>query len=180
MPWLTQAQDRVKSYGVYPWVSSNANNAETETPARLALARKSGDASLVLLKNATVTRKDGSTGKLLPLSVPTTGNFKVLVLGFYANNANFYLGGYSSIQGAAGQANEVTPYAGIKTAIQAINPSAQVDLHERLHRYRHEREQLLRDDRPDGRVGGGELRLRDRLRGHGLNRVGGDDGNRGP
>ncbi|MGZ4218556.1 MAG: glycoside hydrolase family 3 C-terminal domain-containing protein [Solirubrobacteraceae bacterium] len=127
VPWLTQAQARVKSYGVYPWVSSNANNAETETPARLKLARKSGDASLVLLKNATVTRKDGSTGKLLPLSVPSTGNFKVLVLGFYSNNSNFYLGGYSSIQGTAGQANEVTPYAGIKAAIQAINPSAQVD-----------------------------------------------------
>ncbi len=81
----------------------------------------------MLLKNATVTRKDGSTGKLLPLSVPKTGAFKVLVLGFYSNNSNFYLGGYSSIQGPAGQANEVTPYAGIKAAIQAINPSAQVD-----------------------------------------------------
>ena len=127
VPWLTQAQARVKRYGVYPWVSSNANNAETETPARLALARKSGDASLVLLKNAPVRRKDGSTGKLLPLPVPKAGNFKVLVLGFYSNNSNFYLGGYSSIQGAAGQANEVTPYAGIKAAIQAINPSAQVD-----------------------------------------------------
>jgi beta-glucosidase len=127
VPWLTQAQSRVKSYGVYPWVSSAANNAETETPSRLALARKAGDASLVLLKNATITRKDGSSGKLLPLTVPKTGDFKVLVLGFYANNPNFYLGGYSSIQSAAGQANEVTPYAGIKSAIQAINPSAQVD-----------------------------------------------------
>ncbi len=127
VPWLTQAQARIKSYGVYPWVSSDANKAETETAARLALARKAGDASLVLLKNATITRKDGSTGKLLPLSVPSTGSFKVLVLGFYSNNSNFYLGGYSSIQGAAGQANEVTPYAGIKAAIQAINPSAQVD-----------------------------------------------------
>ena len=127
VPWLTQAQARVKSYGVYPWVSSAANNAETETPSRLALARKAGDASLVLLKNATVTRKDGSTGKLLPLTVPKTGNFKVLVLGYYANNPGFYLGGYSSIQSAAGQANEVTPYAGMKSAIQAINPSAQVD-----------------------------------------------------
>jgi beta-glucosidase len=127
VPWLTQAQQRVKSYGVFPWVSSSANNAETETPDRLALARKAGDASLVLLKNATITRKDGSTGKLLPLSVPKTGDFKVLVLGYYANNSNFYLGGYSSIQTAAGQANEVTPNAGIKAAIQAINPSAQVD-----------------------------------------------------
>ena len=81
----------------------------------------------MLLKNATTTRKDGSTGKLLPISVPSSGAFKVLVLGSYANNSNFYLGGYSSIQSATGQANEVTPYAGIKSAIQAIDPSAQVD-----------------------------------------------------
>lgn len=127
VPWLTQAQSRVKGYGVYPWVSSAANNAETETPARLSLARESGDASLVLLKNATVTRKDGSAGRLLPINVPSSGAFKVLVLGSYANNPNFYLGGYSSIQSAAGQANEVTPYAGIKAAIQAIDPAAQVD-----------------------------------------------------
>ncbi len=127
VPWLTQAQSRVKGYGVYPWVSSAANNAETETPDRLSLARTSGDASLVLLKNATVTRKDGSAGRLLPINVPSSGAFKVLVLGSYANNTNFYLGGYSSIQSAAGQANEVTPYAGIKAAIQAIDPAAQVD-----------------------------------------------------
>jgi beta-glucosidase len=127
VPWLTEAQARDKSYGVYPWVSSNANNAETETPDRLALARESGDASLVLLKNATINRKDGSTGKLLPLQVPQSGPFKVLVLGFYSNNSNFYLGGYSSIQSTAGQANEVTPYNGIKSAIQAIDPDATVD-----------------------------------------------------
>ena len=64
VPWLTQAQARVKRYGVYPWVSSNANNAETETPARLALARKSGDASLVLLKNAPVTPQGRLDGKV--------------------------------------------------------------------------------------------------------------------
>ena len=127
VPWLTQARDRVKHYGVYPWVSSSANNAETETPERLALARKSGDASLVLLKNAAVTRKDSTVGKLLPIKVPTAGSFKVLVLGSYAGNPGFYLGGYSSIQSAAGQANEVTPYAGIKAAIEAIDPAAQVD-----------------------------------------------------
>lgn len=124
VPWLTQAVARDKSYGVYPW---NNATAPTETPQRLDLARQSADASLVLLKNATTTRKDGTSGKLLPLSVPSSGSYKVLVLGPYANNPNFYLGGYSSIQSAAGQANEVTPYAGIKSAIQAINPSAQVD-----------------------------------------------------
>jgi beta-glucosidase len=124
VPWLTQAVARDQSYGVYPW---NNATAPTQTPARLALARRSADASLVLLKNATTTRKDGSSGKLLPISVPPSGDFKVLVLGSYANNPNFYLGGYSSIQSATGQANEVTPYAGVKSAIQAINPSAQVD-----------------------------------------------------
>jgi beta-glucosidase len=124
VPWYTQAVARDQSYGVYPWVNTTA---PTETPARLQLARRSAQASLVLLKNATITRKDGTAGKLLPLSVPSTGTYKVLVLGAYANNANFYLGGYSAIQSAAGQANEVTPYAGIKAAIQAINPAAQVD-----------------------------------------------------
>jgi beta-glucosidase len=127
VPYLTDAQARVQSYGVFPWVNSNANNAETETAARLALAREAGDKTIVLLKNATTTRHDGSTGKLLPIVVPATGTFKVLVTGFFGNNANFYLGGYSSTQAAAGQANEVTPYAGIKAAIQAINPGAQVD-----------------------------------------------------
>ena len=125
VPWLTQAQARVKGYGVYPWVSSAANNAETETPDRLALARKSGDASLVLLKNATITRKDGIDRQAAAdRRCRTSGPFKVLVLGSYANNTGFYLGGYSSIQSAAGQANEVTPYAGIKSAIQAIDPDA--------------------------------------------------------
>jgi beta-glucosidase len=124
VPWLTEAVARDKSYGVYPW---NNTTAPTETQARLDLARSSADASLVLLKNATTNRKDGSTGKLLPISVPSSGPFKVLVLGSYGNNSNFYLGGYSSIQSATGQANEVTPYAGVKSAIQAIDPSAQVD-----------------------------------------------------
>jgi beta-glucosidase len=124
VPWLTQAVGRDQSYGVYPW---NNATAPTQTQARLDLARQSADASLVLLKNAATTRKDGSTGKLLPMSVPSSGSFKVLVLGSYANNSNFYLGGYSSIQSAAGQSNEVTPYAGLKSAIQAVDPSAQVD-----------------------------------------------------
>ena len=124
VPWVTQARARVPQG---TWVNSNSNNAVTETPARLALAREAGDKSLVLLKNATKTRKDGSTGKLLPIQVPATGPFKVLVIGTFGNLTNFYLGGYSSTQGTAGQAKEVTPYNGLKAAIQAINPSATVD-----------------------------------------------------
>ena len=122
VPWLNQAIARDKSYGVYPWSSTTA---PTETADRLALARKSADAGLVLLKNATITRKDNSTGKLLPIAVPNTGNFKVLVLGGLANVVT--LGGYTAIQSGSGAANNVSPYAGIKSAIQAVNPGAQVD-----------------------------------------------------
>lgn len=127
VPWYAQAIARDQSYGMYPWPNSNANNAVTETPARLSLAREAGAASIVLLKNATTTRKDGSVGKLLPIVVPPSGDFKVLVVGPYANVANPYLGGYSSTQAAAGQAKEVNAYPALKSAIQAINPSAQVD-----------------------------------------------------
>ena len=52
-------------------------------------------------------------------------------MGFFANPPaeNTYLGGYSAIQGPAGQAKTVNGYNGIKSAIQAINPAAQVDFH---------------------------------------------------
>jgi beta-glucosidase len=122
VPWATDAKARVPS-----WTNSNTNQAITETPARLAMAREVAAKSLVLLKNNEKIRKDGTVGKLLPIPVPTTGSFKVLVIGVLGNVTNFYRGGYSSTQGSYGQANNVTPYNGIRTAIQAINPSATVD-----------------------------------------------------
>jgi beta-glucosidase len=122
VPWLNQAIARNKSYGVYPW---SATTAPTETAARLALARRSADAGLVLLKNATVTRKDTTSGKLLPIPVPRSGAFKVLVLGALANTVN--LGGYSAIQSGPGANNNVSDYAGLKAAIQGVDPDAQVD-----------------------------------------------------
>ena len=124
VPWVVAARDRVP---MGSWVNSNANNAITETPERLALAREAADKSIVLLKNDTTTRKDGSEGKLLPIPVPTSGEFKVLVVGAYADNGGFFLGGYSSFQQSAGQANMVTPYDGLQAAITAIDPDAQVD-----------------------------------------------------
>lgn len=124
VPWVNQARQRVPQG---TWVNSDANNAETETPARLALARRAGDEGIVLLKNASTTRKDGSVGKLLPLHVPSSGPFKVAVIGYFANPAQMYLGDYSSTQAAHGIANEVNGYQGIKSAIQAIDPEATVD-----------------------------------------------------
>jgi beta-glucosidase len=120
VPWVRQAR---ASLGETTWVDSNANNAETETPARLAEAHTAADQSIVLLKNSPV-----QGNSLLPLKVPSSGPYKIAVVGYYANpSGGLFLGGYSSIQGAAGQAKEVNAYQGIKAAVQAIDPDATVD-----------------------------------------------------
>ena len=125
VPWVTQARAQVPQGS---WTNSNSNNAVTETPARLALARQAADESLVLLKNST-GNVNGTTGQLLPLSVPSSGAYKIAVVGTLAhpNPANLYLGDYASNQGTAGQANDVDSYTGIKNAVQAIDPDATVD-----------------------------------------------------
>jgi beta-glucosidase len=120
VPWVAAARARVARGS---WTNSDANNAVTETPQRLALAREAADASIVLLKNAP---RPGAA-PLLPLRVPAGGPYRLAVIGAFANPASMYLGGYSSAQGPAGVANSVTGYAGIKAAVQAINPAATVD-----------------------------------------------------
>ena len=126
VPWVQAARARIAPG---TWVSNNSNNAVTETPERLATARAAADQSIVLLKNAKVTKANGKAGSpLLPLKVPNSGNYKVAVMGYYANpTGGLFLGGYSSIQGSAGQAKEVNAYQGIKTAVQAVDPAATVD-----------------------------------------------------
>jgi beta-glucosidase len=116
-PWVKAARARVPQG---TWTNSNDNNAVTETPERLALAREAGDKTQVLLKN---------DNGLLPLHVPASGPFKVAVIGYFANPSSMYLGGYSSNQGSAGVAREVTPYAGVKSAIQQLDPDATVDFY---------------------------------------------------
>ena len=117
VPWVTQARARVPQG---TWTNNNANNAVTETPDRLALAREAGDKSIVLLKNG---------GGLLPLKVPASGPFKVAVMGYFGHPTSMYLGGYSSTQGAAGVAKSVDGYTGIKNAVQAIDPDATIDFY---------------------------------------------------
>jgi beta-glucosidase len=118
-PWVTAARARVaKGTWVNADNATSTNNAVTETPERLALAREAGAKSLVLLKNS---------AKLLPLHVPASGPYKVAVIGYLANPASMYLGGYSSTQGPKGVAKSVSPYNGIKGAVQAIDPDATVD-----------------------------------------------------
>jgi beta-glucosidase len=125
-PWVKAARAQLAPG---TWTADDSNNAVTETPARLQLAREVADRTLVLLKNSDETRRDGTVGKVLPLHVPSSGPFRVAVIGYLANPASMFLGDYSSIQGPPGVANEVSPYAGIKSAIQAIDPDAQVDFY---------------------------------------------------
>ncbi|MEN3361602.1 MAG: beta-glucosidase [Mycobacteriales bacterium] len=124
VPWVAQARARLAPG---TWTNSDANNAVTETPQRLAMARATADQSIVLLKNAGTTRRDGGTGPLLPLRVPAHGPYRVAVVGFYANPPSMYLGGYASAQGPAGVAKSVNGLAGITAAVRAINPDAVVD-----------------------------------------------------
>src|SRR3954447_18862155 len=128
VPWVRDARSRVPRGS---WINDDTNNAVTETPKRLDLTREAGDKSIVLLKNDRSTRKDGTTGRLLPLQVPRTGTPRIAVMGFAAcpsastlptttspgtarvaagapvtscpDNSNVYLGGYSSNQTTSGQ-----------------------------------------------------------------------------
>jgi beta-glucosidase len=124
VPWVARARAEL---GGTTWVNSDANHAITETPQRLEQARRSADQSLVLLKNAPVAGPGGGQSPLLPLKVPHSGPYKLAVIGYYAHPQSLYLGGYSSIQAASGAANNVDSYQGLKAAVQAIDPQAQVD-----------------------------------------------------
>jgi beta-glucosidase len=122
VPWVAAAR---AALGGATWVNSDANKAATETPQRLRQARQSADESLVLLKNEPA--RGGNP--LLPLKIPAKGPYKLAVIGFFAHPASLYLGGYSSIQQAAGAANNVDAYQGIKAAVRAVNPLARVDFY---------------------------------------------------
>ncbi|WP_028645572.1 glycoside hydrolase family 3 C-terminal domain-containing protein [Nocardioides sp. URHA0020] len=119
VPWVRAARKRL---GGATWTTSPDNNAVTETPERLSQARQSAEQALVLLKNDKV----GGTS-LLPLSVPKNKAFKVAVVGYFAHPAQLFTGGYSSRQVNAGAANNIDAYTGIKDAVEARNPNAQVD-----------------------------------------------------
>lgn len=116
VPWVQQARERVPE-----WTDGEENGAITQTEERLALAREAATQAIVLLEN------DGEDGPLLPLEVPETGDYRVAVVGHYADPDELFLGGYSSQQSEDGQANHVSGYEGLQAAITGINPDAEVD-----------------------------------------------------
>jgi beta-glucosidase len=123
VPWVSQARAEL---GGTTWTNSPANEAVTETPQRLQQAQESADQALVLLKDS---RPAGSSSPLLPLKIPSSGPYKLAVIGYFAHPQFLYLGGYASVQAGQGAANNVDSYEGIKAAVQAINPDAQVDFY---------------------------------------------------
>ncbi|MEO3821138.1 glycoside hydrolase family 3 C-terminal domain-containing protein [Plantactinospora sp. B24E8] len=124
VPWVTTARARVPHAS---WTNSDANRAVTQTRQRLALAREVAGESIVLLRNEPARSGRAGPGALLPLRVPASGAYRVAVVGHYANPPSMYLGGYSSIQASAGQANQVNGFQGIRAAVRAVNPDAVVD-----------------------------------------------------
>jgi beta-glucosidase len=119
VPWVARARSAVPAGS---WTNSDANQAVTQTPERLALARDVAAESLVLLRNDRV-----GGNPLLPLRVPARGAYRLAVIGHYADPPTMYLGGYSSDQGPAGRARQVNGRQGITAAVRAINPAAVVD-----------------------------------------------------
>lgn len=129
--WVKEAKARLN--GV-TWVNNDTNLAVTETADRLELARVSAANSLIMLKNDVTDVGGGVQGTLLPLkpNMPYNGSYNVAVIGYFAQPTNtsggdntFY-GGYSATQASYGTKNTVTPFAGIKKAIQDYNPGAEV------------------------------------------------------
>jgi beta-glucosidase len=122
VPWVAAAR---AALGGVTWTNS-PTSAITETPQRLQLAQHTADQSLVLLKNDAPA---SGGNPLLPLKIPATGPYKLAVIGYFAHPQNLFLGGYASNQVGPGAANNVDAYDGIKAAVQAINPDAQVDFY---------------------------------------------------
>jgi beta-glucosidase len=124
VPWVALARARVPRGS---WSNAADNQAVTETPERLELARAIASESIVLLQNRDTTLAGGTTGKLLPLKVPQSGPYRVAVVGYYAEPSPLYLGGYSSEQQGLGVSHELSGYAGLRAAILALNPGAVID-----------------------------------------------------
>ncbi|HCC34366.1 MAG TPA: family 3 glycosyl hydrolase, partial [Ruminococcaceae bacterium] len=90
-----------------------------QTAERIKIATDIASEGIVLLKNDSSERKNGETAKLLPLNVPATGSYNVAIIGIAAQAT--FLGGYSANPGTT-----VTVENGIRNAIRAINPDANV------------------------------------------------------
>jgi beta-glucosidase len=88
-----------------------------QTPERLGMIDAVNAEAVVMLKNAVPA---GETSKILPLAVPASGAYKVVIVGAWQTNA--YLGLYSS--GQSDSTNRINIQQRIVSDISAINPGA--------------------------------------------------------
>ncbi len=154
VPWLTQAVARDQSYGVYPW--SNATEERDDHPQGRLDRQAAADVG------AAERRLQGARPRLVR-EQPELLSGRLLIDPEH-NRA--------SQRGDAVRGRQVRD--------PGDQPVRSGRLPEGLHRDGHERGQLLHDDRPRRGRGSGGLRLRRRVRRHGLHGVQRHDRNRGP
>ena len=91
--------------------AADSSNVYNQTPERLAILEQVNNEGVVMLQN-----KDN----FLPLNIPASGEYKVVIVGAW--QTNMYLGLYSA--GANNTAKQVNIQKGITDAIKAKNPNA--------------------------------------------------------
>ena len=119
--WYDDARARLTSFGInMPAANGRVTSVLSGRPNRQAVNAEAAAKSLALLKNNPVDTNGNQP--LLPMNIPSTGAFKVVIIGPATPTTTIFLGGYSK----SGTNNQVTPVNGIRAAIQAVNPSATV------------------------------------------------------
>lgn len=98
-------------------VAEQTGSVGWQTPERLKLIDDVNAEAVVMLKNAV---PDGSSEKILPLAVPASGDYKVVIVGAW--QTNMYTGLYSG--GQSNNTNRINIQERIVSNINEINPDA--------------------------------------------------------
>jgi len=98
-------------------IAQQSGSIGWQTPERLKLIEDVNAEGVVMLKNEAPA---GSEEKILPLNIPTSGEYKVVIVGAWQTNS--YLGLYSGIQ--SNTTNRILIRDRIVSNIQEINPDA--------------------------------------------------------
>ena len=98
-------------------VAEQAGSVGWQTPERLKLIDDVNAEAVVMLKNAVPA---GSTDKILPLAVPSSGTYHVVIVGAW--QTNMYLGLYSA--GQSDNTNRINIQQRIVSNITELNPDA--------------------------------------------------------
>ena len=98
-------------------ISEQTGSIGWQTPERLEMIDDVNAEAVILLKNEI---PDGSTDKILPLAVPSSGEYKVVIVGSWQTNS--YLGLYSA--GQSNNTNRINIQERIVSNIKEMNQDA--------------------------------------------------------